>query len=391
MDGNERRDRAGGEAIEWWLQLQAGRMSSEDREAFVEWLRESPVHVSEMLRMGQLHAVLEEFQGWDQISSVGAEPADDSIVPIDRGTIDSQAGGSTRRGSPKLAYGSRRYGWLAAAAVVVAVVSVWISTFTGPQVIQTGRGERRGVMLADGSMLRIDPESRLRIHLERHLRDVRLEQGRAAFRVAKDPTRPFLVHAGATVVRAVGTEFGVERARAGVVVTVAAGKVAVFPLDEPLASDQSGSMLTAVSRLVRPAPPDSRSGDARGGRTARQEGGAPVAANSEVFLTAGQQVTVPPSGAAEAVKLVDSNDALAWADGRLVFQNSSVADVVEQFNRYNLVQLHVGDPQLANRMVNGVFDANEPESFISVIRTIASVRVERRGQDVTLFSAPPPP
>jgi transmembrane sensor len=372
MDGNERRDRAGSEAIEWWLQLEAGGMSSEDRDAFVEWLRESPVHVSEMLRMGQLRAVLDEFQDWDQISSVGAEKTDESILPFDRGATDSLSQAINHRMSQRPAYRSRRYQWLAVAAVVVAVVSVWISTFIGPQVIQTGRGERRGVMLADGSMLRIDPESRLQIHLERHLRDVKLEQGRAVFRVAKDPTRPFLVHAGPTVVRAVGTEFGVDRAREGVVVTVAAGKVAVFPQDQQLASA-------------------SRAGDTRGGRTAGQDGGTRPAANPEVFLTAGQQVTVPPNGAAEAVKLVNSNDALAWADGRLVFQNSRVADVVEQFNRYNLLQMRVGDQQLANQLVNGVFDANEPDSFISVIRTIASVRVERQGQDVTFFSAPSPP
>ncbi|HEY6455776.1 MAG TPA: FecR domain-containing protein [Steroidobacteraceae bacterium] len=390
MDGNERRVRAGAEATEWWLRLEAGPMSREERGAYVDWLRESPVHVSEMLRMGQLHAVLDEFQDWEQIASVAAKKSYDCVVPFDRATNDLQTRGSHRRVWPKPAYGSRRYGWLAAAAVIVAVLGVWLSTFTAPQVIQTGRGERRGVVLADGSMLRIDPESRLRVRLQRHLRDVKLEQGRAVFRVAKDAARPFLVHAGSTVVRAVGTEFGVERARDGVVVTVAAGKVAVFPRDEQPAGYQSGSILMTAARLVGQAPPDRRSGDARDGRPARPQGGTAGTANSEVFLTAGEQVTVPPSGTAEAVKQVDSNDALAWADGRLVFQNSSVADVVEQFNRYNLVQLHVGDPQLATRLVNGVFDANEPDSFISVIRTIASVRVERRGQDVTLFSVPSP-
>jgi transmembrane sensor len=369
MDGNERRDRAGTEAIEWWLRLEAGRMSGEDRLAYVEWLRESPLHVSEMLRMGQLHAVLDEFQDWDQIAAMGDRKADDTVVPFDRGANASAAQGFNDAVSQEPVYGSKRYRWLAAAAGVVAVAAlgVWIATFTAQQTIQTGRGERRGVVLSDGSMLRIDPESRLRIHMERHLRDVRLEQGRAVFRVAKDSTRPFLVHSGPTVVRAVGTEFGVEQARDGVVVTVAAGKVAVFPVDNPPSGD----------------PADARHG-------AGQDGDQHGAANSEVFLTAGQQVTVPPNGAAEAVKLVDSSEALAWAEGRLVFQNSRVADVVEQFNRYNLVQLHVGDQQLANRLVNGVFDANEPDSFISVIRTIASVRVERRGQDVTLFSASQP-
>jgi transmembrane sensor len=368
MDGNERRDRAGTEAIEWWLRLEAGQMSAEDRSAYVEWLRESPLHVSEMLRMGQLHAVLDEFPDWDQIPDAGARKADDSVVPFDRRANGPQVSSFNQAVPQKAVYRSKRYRWLgaAAAAVAVALIGVWLVIFSGQQTIQTGRGERRGVVLSDGSVLRIDPESRLRIHIERHLRDVRLEQGRAVFRVAKDATRPFLVHSGPTVVRAVGTEFGVERARDGVVVTVADGKVAVFLVGNQAPGDPAGS-----------------------GHVAGRNGEQDLAASSEVFLTAGQQVEVPPSGAAEAVKLVNSSDALAWADGRLVFQNSRVADVVEQFNRYNLVQLHVGDQQLANRLVNGVFDANEPDSFISVIRTIASVRVERRGQEVTLFSASP--
>ncbi|HEY0342189.1 MAG TPA: FecR domain-containing protein, partial [Steroidobacteraceae bacterium] len=101
----------------------------------------------------------------------------------------------------------------------------------------------------------------------------------------------------------------------------------------------------------------------------------------------GQQVTVPARGTAEPVKSVDSGRALAWADGRLEFENTHVAAVVEQFNRYNFVQLHVGDRQLANRLVHGVFDVSEPESFISVIQTVTPVRVERKGQDITLYSA----
>jgi len=365
-------------------------MSREDRDAFVNWLRESPVHVSEMLRMEQLHAVLAEFRDWEQISSEGAEKADDSVVPFERRTTDLPARVSDTKVSPRPAGGRKRYLWIGAAVAAAAVVVIWVSTLSQVDLIQTGRGERRGVILADGSLIRIDPESRLRIRFEPHTRNVRLEQGRAAFRVAKDPARPFLVNAGSTVVRAVGTEFGVERARDGIVVTVASGKVAVFPVEKGSPGDRSGALTMHSGGVVRDLSRHDRSGIAQSDGSSRQDHAAQAAAYSEVLLTAGQQVTVPPSGAAEAVKLVDRHSALAWADGRLVFDNSSVADVVEQFNRYNFVQLHVGDRQLATRLVSGVFDANEPDSFISVIQTVASVRVERRGQDVTLFSAPSP-
>jgi transmembrane sensor len=85
---------------------------------------------------------------------------------------------------------------------------------------------------------------------------------------------------------------------------------------------------------------------------------------------------------------VDTNRELAWVAGRLVFDNESVADVVEEFNRYNVVQLHVASPQLARRSVSGVFDASEPESFIGFMRSVAPVSVRRAGQDITIALAP---
>ena len=52
---------------------------------------------------------------------------------------------------------------------------------------------------------------------------ITLEQGSAVFRVAKDPSRPFLVDAGIVVVRATGTQFGVERHGVNITVTVSEG------------------------------------------------------------------------------------------------------------------------------------------------------------------------
>ena len=387
MKGSKRQHRAGVEAAEWLLRLEDGHSSHEDRDAFVEWLRESPLHVSEMLRVRQLNAALTRFRDWDRISSADSAKEDGSVVPFEHPTNDEPTRPPSVTVPPRPVHGRTRPWLLGAAVAAAAVVTVWVLTLSQVQVIQTGRGERRGVVLADGSLLRIDPESRLRIDLEPHSRNVRLEEGRAAFRVAKDATRPFLVTAGSTVVRAVGTEFGVERAPDGVVVTVASGKVAVFPVDKQPRSDQSGTSTQHPDGDARRLSGEGPSGNDRYAASVGRDRGMRDAADSEVFLTAGQQVTVPPDGAAEAVKLVDKNSALAWADGRLVFENSSVANVVAQFNRYNLIQLHVADSQLANQLVSGTFDESEPDSFIGFIQTVTAVRVTRQGEDVTLSSA----
>lgn len=42
------------EAAEWWVAMQ-GNPSRPEREAYVDWLQESPAHVAEMLWLWQLH------------------------------------------------------------------------------------------------------------------------------------------------------------------------------------------------------------------------------------------------------------------------------------------------------------------------------------------------
>jgi transmembrane sensor len=400
MNANSRHVRAAAEAAEWWVRIEAGELSREEREQFVDWLRESAVHVAEMLRMAEVHGALERFHGWlaiqtdgdalapatnvvafDGARSAGGSESVENARPVTnvvafrdgRSTADatfassrepsSHSGLASKVGSPSTP--GRR--WIAglALAATVAVIGVFLVLFFSAQVIETGRADRRSVTLADGSVVQIDPESRLRIRLRKHEREVSLERGRALFRVAKDPTRPFVVRAEATQVRAVGTQFGVEQAREGIVVTVAEGKVAVLPHD--VASDGGTG---------NGPPPAGGFGAAQPGLTA------------EVLLSAGQQVIVPRRGPAEAVRSVDTDRELAWVAGRLVFDNESVSDVVEEFNRYNVVQLHVASPQLAQRSVSGVFDASEPESFIGFMQSVAPVNVRRAGQDITIALAP---
>jgi len=398
MNANSRRARAAAEASEWWVRIESRDLSREEREQFVDWLRESAMHVEEMLRMAGVHGALERFRDWASIPTDDAEIGEGQAQPggnvvtfpagSERQRLDGQGAGELQdrdeSGGPRDLHESsgrrdrdelrdpRDHDWSARAtsahsriprrrwiaglalAATVAVLAVFLTLFLSIQVIETGRAERRSVTLADGSVIQIDPESRLRIRLGNEERDVSLERGRALFRVAKDPSRPFVVRAEAAQVRAIGTQFGVEQSRAGVVVTVAEGKVAV------------GSDL----------PPGSRSGATSPSRTA------------EVLLTAGQQVIVTRRGSAEPVRTVDTDRELAWVAGRLVFDNDSVADVVEEFNRYNVVQMHVASPELARREVSGVFDASEPESFIGFMQSVAPVNVRRAGQDITIALAP---
>ena len=75
MDVNDRRGRAGEEAAEWWTLLRAGSLSDSERVALVAWLRESPVHVAEMLRIARVHGLLQQFTQWSAVEADGAAQA----------------------------------------------------------------------------------------------------------------------------------------------------------------------------------------------------------------------------------------------------------------------------------------------------------------------------
>jgi transmembrane sensor len=336
MDANERLHRASDEAADWWALLQSENMSREEREAFVEWLRDSKTNVAEILRLAQVHGALEHFQQWANISTGGpASQADVIELPSQRKPNGPRPGSTVKRFA------------FAATLTAIAFAAFFVLSSRPGQVIETERGERREVVLEDGSVVQVDPQTRLRIQFEESTRRVVLRQGRALFRVARNATRPFIVQADNTTVRAVGTAFGVERREHNVVVvTVAEGKVAV---------SAEGSTLAPVVMSDRGRP----------------------GASAALYLNANQQVTVERERPSAPARNVDSARELSWAEGRLVFRNDPVAKVVAEFNRYNRVQIYVADSALAARPVSGVFDATNPEAFVAFIQSATSVRIDR--------------
>jgi len=404
VDANERRRRASLEAAEWWVRLQETGVSRTDREEFVDWLRESALHVAEMLRIAQVHGALEHFQKWTRLSTEGSsEPENVVALPQSPSPAAEERGAP---GEPPFERHPRRGRLFALAATLagLTLLGSWLFFNVRPQTIETERGERREVALADGSVLQVDPETRLSIHFDEHARRVALERGRALFRVAKNPDRPFLVQADGTTVRAVGTAFGVERDGEAVKITVSEGRVAVLRTSSPAVVSRS------VQPFVHPSSPivahpaglaelrlarsgqspsskpeiagETKSADGADSKTRLGETDnygtvSPGTTTPEIYLTAGQQLTVASTGTAEPVRKVDSDRELAWAKGRLVFDNETLAAAIEEFNRYNRVQVHVVDEALAKRLVSAVFDASDPESFIAFIQTVAPVRVTR--------------
>jgi len=375
---SERRRRAAREASDWFTRLEAGQMDRGEREQFVRWLRESHVHVAEMLRMEQIDKAFRHYPHWARVSTGPKSDADnDIVVPFPAPPEgDSQTTSQLPPRTPPSP--SRRSGHGLTLLAVAATVLLVLGTLTvlpriRGHVIETERGQRQEVVLADGSVLQVDPQTRLRVKYTDTVRRIFLERGRELFHVAKNPNRPFLVEADDTTVRAVGTAFGVEHRAQGVLVTVSEGKVAVFPTSSAAFPAEATHLATPSASVAATPKPRKAEGP-------------------KLFLTANQQVTVGGSGSAEPVREVDSASALAWAEGRLIFQNKEVGEAVAEINRYTRVQLTVTDPVLARKLVNGVFKVAEPETFIAFLQSAMPVEVIRNGDtSITIGPARDPP
>jgi transmembrane sensor len=415
MDANDRRARATDEAAQWWTRLGTkapADVSETDRQEFTQWLRESPLHVAELLQIAHVHDTLERFKLWGEIS-VSTEEIDTNVIPLNPnpqplcalGEREGPAQGESEPSNRTKVRSTKRV-FLAASVSLIAIAAGWLALRSSATTIETDRAERREVVLNDGSVVNLEPETALRVNFGKLQRYVILARGRALFHVAKDSVRPFIVHAGDTNVRAVGTIFGVEQKNQNIIVTVSEGKVGVVPSVALASPEQSeGSAQREGASSTDPSPgTDTASNSEKPsnaaknphrrplsshGQTGDSENGIASGQPGEVFLTADQQITVRQSGDATPVQNVDSSRALAWSKGRLVFDSTPLSDVADEFNRYNRVQLLINSPDLARRTVSGVFRASDPETLIDFIGAGAHVVVTRHGNEEIVISPRP--
>jgi transmembrane sensor len=300
----------GDQAAEWLLRWHCGDLSIAERFEYLQWLKTSPVHIAETLRMCRLYSWLEGTKlklfitNEDNYSNVVELPAREVAAP----KVTEPAGAW---------YGKVAAGIAAVGLTLLLGLVVKLGWFD--HTIQTQISEWRSLPLTDGSTVSVGPRTHLRHDIGDEKRLILLAQGEAMFHVAKDPTRPFLVDAGQVVVRATGTQFAVDRRDDRVIVTVREGSVVVSPTEDGGASFDS------------------------------------------LPLSTDEQVTISTKGATP-VRYVDSERATAWASGRLIFEHDRIRDAIDEFNRRNRMQISV-DPAFGSKPVRGVFEANDPKTF----------------------------
>ncbi len=201
--------------------------------------------------------------------------------------------------------------------------------------LRTGASEQRSVELQDGSVIQLNTRSHAAFRFSTQSREVRLLEGEPLFRVRHDAGRPFRVYTNDALIQDVGTQFNVYSRSDGTLISVIEGRVSV--------TSKTHGDLSAPSPSAE-----------RGGRAA-----AALAQVASLDVSANHEVHVSHAGAMSVHTVVDASDAVAWQQRRLVFRRQTLANIVEEFNRYNHQQVRVEGAEALARVYSGVFDADD--------------------------------
>ncbi|MBY3757257.1 FecR family protein [Azospirillum formosense] len=316
------------QALDWFIRLQADDVNEERRQACAAWCAADPRNA----------------RAWDLAQAMWVSPL----------LTDALAATATPEEAPRdvapvvplqpshrfRPLGRRAMAWAAGIMVAIGLGLAADLPLRLQADHRTATGVQERLQLADGSLVLMDTGTALATDVEGEERRTRLLRGAAFFEVTPDPARPFRVAAGPAVVTVVGTAFAVRYLDDRATVTVRHGTVDV----------------------AHPGGP-------------------------AVRLSAGEEVVVTASGIG-AEHSADLSAALGWVDGRLVFEDRPLREVLDELDRYYPGLIMVPD-SLADRRITGNYRLDDPARTATALAGL--VRAETlRVSDALLILRPRP-
>lgn len=322
-------DQDGPQELHWQMlaRFVAGECTPAERTALERSLEADPARAS-------LVRALEAAVRFPDSVPPTSDEVEGALARVRARGVDVRSGAGTRR-IAALSLDAYRSRWLnarlAAAAAVLVVVGaglVWraigapaaSSTATGTVTrFATAIGVLDSLRLPDGSQVLLGPGSEVVLAADfgAVTRELTLK-GEARFDVVHDASHPFVVHTRSASFRDVGTVFAVHSDEAeGARIIVTSG---------------------AVALEVRPG-------------------------TQPTLLATGDVGVIGAHGVVRVERHAASSDDLAWTEGRLVFRDATVAQVMADLRRWYRLEIRV-DSALVARHLSASFDRGSSASDV---------------------------
>lgn len=260
----------------------------------------------------------------------------------------------------KPVHNNRLRTWLFRVAIVAGVIgsSIFISrninfkkgdAQLAEEEIVTKSGERKQVRLPDGTLVKLNADSRLSVEGDFGLstRGVHLE-GEGFFEVSPNKAVPFIVYTSTMDVKAVGTSFNVKAYSDEKVTTTSLitglveivlkedqNKVLLLHPNQKLTWTRNGALIATqradTSRMINPVP----------------------------------QKVIP-----EKIRLTDRGEIreTAWTDNKLVFDNDSLEEIARLLERWYGISIVFNDDDIRQYHFTGTFAKENLEQVLDFLK-----------------------
>ncbi|WP_044559420.1 FecR domain-containing protein [Azospirillum sp. B4] len=296
-------------AAAWLRRIHAGQLEQDGQRDLSAWLAADPRHVAALDLVTRAWSV---SGGIDEKGALRPDLARARGLQL-----------ANERTRPHRSW--RRVAWMPpaaglATALAVALVWLWNGAVSEADYV-TAAHDHPQVTLSDGTVMRLGGSTHLHVRIDPLGRRVDLIQGEAEFQVTHESMRPFHVLAGALEVRDLGTRFTVSSHGEQVRAVLLEGAAEIRDRD-------SGQVLLSLSP----------------GQQVDQDGRGPVRlGKANIAQVAARQ------------------------DGRMLFDDMPLAQVVPEVAARTGIVLRLDDPTLGAIRVSGSYRADDVAGFLAAL------------------------
>ena len=322
------------QAREWFTLMQSGSATEKDKQGLADWLAEDIAHTQAYTEYEMIWNDLEQLRYSEDYRRLRQTES----THVFSGLIERL----------KNIFASPLQMGLAISATAIVIIGAKFALTTPNPALQieefaTQLGNTRELSLADGSTINLGAQSKVRVWFSDNERHVDLLEGQAFFIVSKNPNKPFIVAAGNTRVRVVGTQFDIRLNSNTTRVAVAEGIVAVSDLNEDINKPQT-------------------------------------------ILTANQQISENKRRQFTAVQSITPTELEAWRKGRLMYLNANLADVIADLNRYQSPHIVLASERLASLKVTASVSLDQAATLPHLLESSLPIKLQQNESNQWIVS-----
>ncbi|MGB4399118.1 MAG: FecR domain-containing protein [Daejeonella sp.] len=256
---------------------------------------------------------------------------------------------------------------LATIAIIIFSTSLYFSKYYHPSTqdvrvyIYAGKGIRKDVKLPDGTLVRLNSDSKLSYDLDmqnRNQRDVTIT-GEAYFKVAHDKGRPFIVKTNRIAIQVLGTEFNVRDYPGDKIseTTLIKGSI------ELTINDRSNQkFLLKPSEKFALIKNSKKSSDNNKSSVLMIDNISPIKFGDQEYI-----------------------EEISWTENKFVFENESFEDLLPKLERWYNVKIILNDPRIKAYRFTGIFIKENIIQALEAMQLIKSFHYKLNENEVKIY------